>query len=104
MPDRVSSISCASSETNSSRPGGRCVASLDVNSKARSRVPISHALNVEECPMPDNRDPNGLVSDATVAEEDREGRARSQASAARVERPYRDMTERGAHVQGAGQI
>ena len=71
--------------------------------------------------MPDNRDPDVLVSDATVAEEAREaqdpadaGRPptpeeeaaadRSKASAAGVAKPYRDMTERGANVNGEGQI
>jgi hypothetical protein len=71
--------------------------------------------------MPDNRDPDVLVSDAPVSEEEREAQDRADAgrpptpeeeaaadrskdAAAGVEKPYRDMTERGANVKGEGQI
>lgn len=73
------------------------------------------------CLMPDDRKPDDLVDDDTKAEEDREagihadaGRGptdgeeaaadRSKDSAEDVAEPYRDMTERGAHVKGEGQI
>ncbi|MDQ6696855.1 MAG: hypothetical protein M3Z46_05295 [Actinomycetota bacterium] len=71
--------------------------------------------------MPDERDPDALVSDETKAEEEREAEEQSDAgrgpnaeeeaaadrskdSAEGVEEPYREMTERGANVKGEGQI
>jgi hypothetical protein len=71
--------------------------------------------------MPDDRDPAALVSEKTKSEEEREAREkidagrgptpeeeaaadRSKDSAAGVEEPYREMTERGANVKGEGEI
>ncbi len=71
--------------------------------------------------MPDDRDPDALVTDETKSEEEREAQEqvdagreptaeeeaaadRSKDSASGVEEPYREMTERGANVKGEGQI
>lgn len=71
--------------------------------------------------MPDDLDPDALVTDETKAEEEREAQEqkdagpgptpeeeaaadRSKDSAAGVEEPYREMTERGANVKGEGEI